>query len=180
MTKAAKFVENCGFQVLDTKHKLQILRKLLEAQLEDDSGNQRCKRFLANANAERLRNEPLGRDRNGNWYWKFSDGNSIFVILKELANEKDEPFFEYIRSEKQIHSLMARLHKASVKRYCGGGQCKHEKYAKGLMACFVCKTKWHPACLVDCDLHYNQSEWQCPKCEEEDLLENLRGLLREE
>lgn len=180
--KTAQLVENCSFDLLDTKQKLSILRTLLEAQLEKESKNKRIKRCLMAFPPNQLRAKPMGRDANGNLYWKFNDSTSSnrFVILKELVDDSGITFFDLIRLQKQIHELIAHVSQAKVDRYCGGSQCKVEKYKRDVTLCTRCKTKWHQECLVDIDLHFDQDAWQCPNCDEEDLLNTLRSMLREE
>lgn len=179
--KAAQLVDNCGFTLLDTKHKLSILRTLLEAQLETNRKNGRFKRYLDTVNAANLRPQPIGRDANGNWYWKFNDKPSnSFVILKELVDEHSDAYFEYIRFQRQLHGLMSQISQTQVNKYCAGDHCKVAKYERDLIQCWRCKSKWHQGCLSDIELHYDQDEWQCPNCDEADLLDTLRGMLREE
>lgn len=182
MLKSAQLVENCSFYLLDTKQKLSILRTLLEAQLEDDSKNKRIKQCLNAFKPNQLRAEPMGRDANGNWYWKFNDSISSnhFIILKELVDDTGKTFFDLIRLQKQIHELIAHVSEVKVDKYCAGSQCKVEKYRRDIALCTRCKTKWHQDCLIDIDLHSDQEAWQCPNCDEEDLLDTLRSMLREE
>lgn len=181
-SRAAQLVDHCGFDLLDTKRKLSILRTLLEAQLEDESKNKRIKQCLTALKPSQLRTEPMGRDGNGNRYWKFNDSVSSnrFIILKELVDDSGKTFFDLIRLQKQIHELIAHVSQTKVDRYCGGSQCKVERYQRDLVLCTRCKSKWHQDCLVDIDLHFDQDAWQCPHCDEEDLLETLRSMLREE
>lgn len=179
--KLSELVHNCGFDLLDTRSKLKILRLLLEAQLHHNSNNKKIKYFIASAKSNQLRKLPLGRDVNGNWYWKFETDNNSSIIIKELVDEDSEPYFEHVRGVRQVKSLVTAISNTSSTKYCDGFQCKVRKYVKiDVVGCTKCKSSWHFRCISDTALHFDQEGWQCPHCDQFDLLANLNGLFREE
>lgn len=73
-------LESLGYLKTPPSIKLEILRRLLDAQFEC---NQKFKASVNLLEADKLRQLPLGRDINGNTYWQWSDSEGNFRLYKE-------------------------------------------------------------------------------------------------
>lgn len=173
-SKSAEIVENCGFENLRIRRKLAVLRSLMEVQL---THNPHIEGFCRMHGAKVLRLEPIGRDVTGSVYWKFvdRDGGGHWTIVKEMSDDNQQPMCEYIRTRADLNAVVATIKsRDGVKRYCGGDACLLKMIKSPSIACSQCKKKWHEAC-VDVLPHFD-SEWQCPKCDEKLLIQNLRSM----
>lgn len=179
----ARLVRRNGFYGLHIEYKLLILKTLLESQLDQRhlKRDTKIKRILEKPMENELNQKPLGRDLKGNWYWKLIDqSDESIVIIKELINEKEEPYFECIRNVNQLNWLVNCIKLIKFKSKCSGrGYCKIEDNGCDVVLCGTCKkTKWHERCLCDLELHYDQTEWQCPHCDQVELIANLNQIFQ--
>lgn len=174
----ANFLENCDFDMLPLAERLKVVRLLLEAQL---TRNKHVIEYCHRSSAEILRHEPLGRDINGSYYWRFDDTvGGGYTILKELADGDWLPLCAHIRYSSQLGPVIRDIRNIRTKKYCAGAKCSSiGRKSINSAKCSQCKTLWHREC-IDPQLHFDQEDWLCPACDQKSLIAHLQSYLPEE
>lgn len=78
-------LESTGYQRISLKLKIDLLKRLLEAQFDN---NQKFKGEINNIETLLLRLVPIGRDLNGNQYWYHLDEEHTLRIYREQPNQE--------------------------------------------------------------------------------------------
>ena len=78
-------LKNLGYSSLNVHVKLEILKGLFEAQFE---WNDNLRKVIDDLPTEALRNDPTGRDIEGNFYWTQVNYNRCLVWITKISNSK--------------------------------------------------------------------------------------------
>lgn len=167
MGKQCILLRDYGFENILLQEKLAIIRRLLEAQLDQ---NKNVMQSIAYAKGSDIRHEPLGRDTAGNFYWHFVEGRSSYVI-KELIDAQSEPFSQVIRNQVAVNTLLHHIKKN--KAWKDDQKSSTKTAGKLKLKCGACKKSFKGNQIRDEAMWFDNPDWFCPNCEQLKLIQNI-------
>ncbi|XP_063705370.1 remodeling and spacing factor 1-like [Culicoides brevitarsis] len=167
MTYQYALLRDWGFENIPLKEKIAIIRRLLEAQLDQNKNVIDSAMF---AKGFDIRHEPLGRDVAGNFYWHFVEGRHSLVV-KELINPKSEPLCLVVKNEETAQMLLAHIKQYKPQKSEKNGE--KVRKSKTATTCGRCRQNFKNEQILDEAIRFDNTEWFCPNCEQQKLIENV-------
>lgn len=170
MGKQSRWLRDYGFDMICIKEKLAIIRRLLEFQLEE---NKNVVQSASLSKGPDIRHVPIGRDCLGNFYWHFVEGKNS-LIVKELMGPGSEPFCQIIRNQVAAQQLIQHIKECKVGKADRTSMKPLEKPKKGEkpvdLKCGTCKKQFKGNQVCDEAIRFDNPDWFCPNCEQQQLL----------
>lgn len=108
-------IESVGYKDTRPSVKMQLLRRLMEAQFDCDS---KFKLDVNNVNADELRPMPMGRDNKGHIYWNRSDSKGNFLVFREWSMDY-KSWTAVCNDKERLDELIDQLEKSSSESLAG-------------------------------------------------------------